>query len=46
VRASAKDDYRFWSVVMGIVESPQFEMRTAPAAAGGAMPIKTAQLIR
>jgi hypothetical protein len=44
VRASAKDDYRFWPLVMGIVESPEFQMRTAPAPS--AMPIKTAQLIR
>ncbi len=44
VRANAKDGYRFWPLVMGIVESPQFEMRSAPAAAG-ATPIKTAQLI-
>jgi hypothetical protein len=46
VRASAKDDYRFWSLVMGVVESPQFQMRSAPAAPHGAVPVKTAQLIR
>ncbi len=46
VRASAKDDYRFWSLVMGIVESPQFQMRSVPTAAKGATPVKTAQLIR
>jgi len=45
VRTSAKDDYRFWSLVMGIVDSPQFQTRTAPAPHGGATPIKTAQLI-
>ncbi len=43
VNASAKDDYRFWSLVLGIAESPEFQMRTAPAA--GATPVKTAQLI-
>ncbi len=46
VSASAKDDYRFWSLVMGIVESPEFQMRTAPAAPAGAQPVKTAQLVR
>ncbi len=45
VHASAKDDYRFWSIVMGIVESPQFQMRSAPGVTAGAAPIKTAQLI-
>ncbi|HTV80997.1 MAG TPA: DUF1592 domain-containing protein [Steroidobacteraceae bacterium] len=32
VQASARDDYRFASIVMGIVSSPQFLMRTAPPA--------------
>ncbi len=43
VNSSAKDDYRFWSLVLGIAESPEFQMRTAPAAS--ATPVKTAQLI-
>ncbi len=46
VRASAKDDYRFRGLVMGIVNSPQFKMQSAPPATGAATPIKTAQLIR
>jgi Protein of unknown function (DUF1592)/Protein of unknown function (DUF1588)/Protein of unknown function (DUF1595)/Protein of unknown function (DUF1587)/Protein of unknown function (DUF1585) len=47
VRASAKDQYRFASIVMGIVNSPQFQMREAPAlAAPPAAPIKTAQVLR
>jgi len=46
VQESAKDHYRFWTLVTGIVESPEFQMRTAPAAQGGATPVKTAQLIR
>lgn len=45
VRKAAKDHYRFASIVMGIVESPEFQMRTAPPAAP-ASPIKTAQVIR
>jgi hypothetical protein len=45
VRESAKDDYRFWSLVMGIVESPQFQMRTAAAAPHGT-PVRTAQVMR
>jgi hypothetical protein len=27
---SAKDDYRFQSIVMGIVNSDQFQMRSVP----------------
>ncbi len=46
VSASAKDDYRFWSLVMGIVESPEFQMRTAVASPSSPTPVKTAQLIR
>ncbi|MGH8261309.1 MAG: DUF1585 domain-containing protein, partial [Steroidobacteraceae bacterium] len=42
VQASAPDDYRFASIVMGIVSSPEFLMRTAPPAAD----IKTAQVLR
>ncbi|MGH8228867.1 MAG: DUF1592 domain-containing protein [Steroidobacteraceae bacterium] len=43
VRKSAKDDYRFSSLLIGIAESPQFQERTAPALT--AKPIKTAQVI-
>jgi hypothetical protein len=32
VRASARDDYRFSSLIMNIVESPPFQMRTVPGA--------------
>ncbi|MGH8259650.1 MAG: DUF1588 domain-containing protein, partial [Steroidobacteraceae bacterium] len=46
VQASAKDDYRFASIVLGIVSSPQFRMRTAPPAASPAAPVKTAQVLR
>ncbi|HEV2703563.1 MAG TPA: DUF1592 domain-containing protein [Steroidobacteraceae bacterium] len=42
VQASAKDEYRFASIVMGIVSSPQFLMRTVPPAAS----VKTAQLLQ
>ena len=41
---SAKDDYRFASIVLGIVKSPEFLMRTAPPAVQPAAPIKTAQV--
>jgi hypothetical protein len=34
VRNAAKDDYRFSSIVMNIVESDQFQMSKAPAASG------------
>ena len=46
VRASAKDQYRFASIVMGIVDSPEFQMREAPPAAPPAAPVKTAQVLR
>jgi hypothetical protein len=42
VQASAQDDYRFASIVMGIVSSSEFLMRTAPPAAS----VKTAQVLR
>ncbi|HUN26033.1 MAG TPA: DUF1592 domain-containing protein [Steroidobacteraceae bacterium] len=42
VQSSATDDYRFGSIVMGIVSSPEFLKRTAPPAA----PVKTAQVLR
>lgn len=46
VQVSAKDDYRFASIVLGIVSSPEFLMRTAPPAAPPAAPVKTAQVLR
>jgi len=46
VARSAKDDYRFASIVMGIVTSPEFLMRTAPPAAQPAASLKTAQVLR
>jgi hypothetical protein len=46
VEASAKDDYRFASIVEGIVSSPEFLKRTAPPAAPPAAPVKTAQVLR
>jgi hypothetical protein len=46
VAASAKDDYRFASIVMGIVSSPQFLMRTAPPSTLPGAPVKTAQVLR
>jgi mono/diheme cytochrome c family protein len=42
VQSSAEDDYRFASIVMGIVSSPEFLMRTAPPAAS----VKTVQVLR
>ena len=45
VRASAKDDYRFSSIVMNIVNSAQFEERAAPAGPA-ATPVKTAQIAK
>ncbi|HEY6455558.1 MAG TPA: DUF1592 domain-containing protein [Steroidobacteraceae bacterium] len=42
VQASAQDDYRFASIVMGIVSSSEFLMSTAPPAAS----VKTAQVLR
>jgi hypothetical protein len=41
VRDAAKDDYRFESIVMGIVRSPQFEQQMIPDN-GGKPPVKTA----
>ncbi len=46
VQASARDNYRFASIVLGIVTSPQFLMRTAPPAAPLPAPMKTAQVLR
>lgn len=42
VQASAQDDHRFASIVMGIVSSPEFLMRTAPPTAS----VKTAQVLQ
>jgi hypothetical protein len=42
VQASAQDDYRFASIIMGIVSSSQFLMRTAPPAPA----VTTAQVPR
>ncbi len=43
VREAAKDDYRFESIVMGIVQSPQFQQQMIPDN-GGTPPVKTAAL--
>ena len=45
VRDAAKDNYRFESIVMGIVRSPQFQQQMIPQSGGGA-PQKTAELTR
>ena len=45
VRAAAKDDYRFVSIVLGIVSSPSFQMQMATEGTGsGTPPIKQAAL--
>jgi len=41
VREAAKDNYRFESILMGIVESPQFQQQMIPQSSG-APPVKTA----
>jgi hypothetical protein len=38
VRHAAQDQYRFSSIVLGIIESPQFEMRRIPAAGRDGQP--------
>jgi hypothetical protein len=43
VREAAKDNYRFESIVMGIVQSPQFQQQMIPDN-GGMPPVKTAAL--
>jgi hypothetical protein len=35
VRDAAKDDYRFVSIVLGIVNSPSFQMQMVPGGSGG-----------
>jgi hypothetical protein len=37
VREAAAEDYRFSALVLGIVSSPQFQMKTAPAADGDSL---------
>jgi Protein of unknown function (DUF1592)/Protein of unknown function (DUF1588)/Protein of unknown function (DUF1595)/Protein of unknown function (DUF1585)/Protein of unknown function (DUF1587) len=44
VRDAAKDDYRFVSIVLGIVNSPSFQMQMIPEGTGGTPPIKEAKL--
>jgi hypothetical protein len=45
VRDAARDDYRFVSIVLGIVNSPAFQMQMMPDGAGsGTPPIKQAAL--
>jgi hypothetical protein len=45
VRAAARDDYRFVSIVLGIVNSPSFQMQMTPEGTGaGAPPTKQADL--
>jgi hypothetical protein len=45
VRDAAKDDYRFASIVLGIVNSPSFQMQMVPEGSGaGTPPIKQAAL--
>ena len=38
VRDAAKDDYRFVSIVLGIVNSPSFQMQMIPEGTGGGAP--------
>jgi hypothetical protein len=45
VRDAAKDNYRFVSIVLGIVNSPSFQMQMVPEGPGvGTAPIKQAAL--
>jgi hypothetical protein len=44
VRDAARDDYRFSAIVMGIVRSAPFQMRTAPIDAQSTINVKTAAL--
>jgi hypothetical protein len=45
VRDAAKDDYRFVSIVLGIVNSPSFRMQMVPDGSGsGTAPVKQASL--
>jgi Protein of unknown function (DUF1592)/Protein of unknown function (DUF1588)/Protein of unknown function (DUF1595)/Protein of unknown function (DUF1585)/Protein of unknown function (DUF1587) len=41
VRSCARHDYRFSSIVLGIVESPQFQMQEIPGARAGASGVNT-----
>jgi len=45
VRTAARDDYRFSSIVLSIVNSPQFQERSVPSGPATA-PVKTAQLTK
>ena len=45
VRAAATNDYRFVSIVLGIVNSPSFQMQSVPDGTGsGTAPVKQASL--
>ena len=45
VRDAAKDDYRFVSIVLGVVNSPPFQMQMVPDGTGsGTAPVKQASL--
>ena len=45
VRDASKDDYRFVSIVLGIVNSPSFQMQMVPDGSGsGTPPVKQAAL--
>jgi hypothetical protein len=44
VRDAAKDDYRFVSIVLGVVNSPAFQMQMTPEGTGEAPPVKQAHL--
>ncbi len=47
VRDSAKSNYTFGSLVLGVAKSPAFQMRSAPAAPGETKPtVQTATSIR
>jgi hypothetical protein len=45
VRDASKDNYRFVSIVLGIVDSPSFQMQMVPdGSSAGTAPIKQAAL--
>ncbi len=43
LRDAARDNYRFTTLVLGVVHSTPFQMRTAPRDRDGAPPLQTAQ---
>ena len=43
LRDAARDNYRFSTLVLGVVHSTPFQMRTAPRDREGAPPLQTAQ---